>query len=87
MIKTIKLIRFYLMLVKLDSRKKTSLYRMIYWKTHWDGIPPNEKKELLNDGWLISYYDFEGNLSYKWSGEAYKIIYLLENDYDYGYDE
>lgn len=74
----IMIYKFFKMLKDLDNRKKTSIYRMIYWKTHWDGIPPKEKDEMLKDGWMRIHHDWEGELSYRWSPDAEEITKLLE---------
>lgn len=77
-------IKLFNILRKLDNKGRTSVYRMIYWCTHYNGIPRSENKLLVDDGWLIGYYDFDGVLSYKWTEKAYKITKLVKFE-KYGY--
>jgi len=79
MIKFIKKIRraysIYLAMSNLSDMQRTSLYRMLYWKTHYQGIPKTEYHTLIGGGWIVIVDD--GN--YTWSDEANRISGLFDN--------
>lgn len=78
--KIINVFKFIKLVVSLGNKERTSVYRMIYWKTHWDGIPHNEKVELLKDEWLYVHYDWKGERSYRWTEKSNEIIKLLDDE-------
>lgn len=78
MIKFIKKIRrayaIYLVISRLSDMQRTSLYRMLYWKTHYQEIPKIEYHTLIGGGWLVRTNETEG---YTWSDEAIRISGLF----------
>ena len=78
MIKFIKKIRrtyaIYLVISRLSDMQRTSLYRMLYWKTHYQEIPKTEFHTLIGGGWLVRTNETEG---YTWSDEAIRITGLF----------
>jgi hypothetical protein len=78
MIKFIKKIRkayaIYLVISRLSDLQRTSLYRMLYWKTHYSEIPTNEYHTLIGGGWLVRV---DNNGGYTWSDEANRISGLF----------
>jgi len=58
----------------LSNKKKTDLFRMVYWKSHYDGIPLKEYEKLKEDGWLI-----KTNGGYTWSDESERISGLINS--------
>ena len=78
MINFIKKIRkayaIYLVISRLSNLQRTSLYRMLYWKSHYSEIPKNEYHTLIGGGWLVRV-DNDGG--YTWSDEAVRIANLF----------
>jgi hypothetical protein len=78
MIKFIKKIQkayaIYLVISRLSDMQRTSLYRMLYWKTHYSEIPKNEYHTMIGGGWLVRV-DNDGG--YTWSDEANRISSLF----------
>lgn len=57
----------------LPNRDKTDLFRMLYWKSHYEGIPLREFEKLKETGYLIKTYE-----GYTWSDESEKISSLID---------
>lgn len=78
MIKFIKKIQrayaIYLVISRLSDMQRTSLYRMLYWKTHYSEIPKNEYYTLIGGGWIVRTNETEGHT---WSDEANRISSLF----------
>jgi hypothetical protein len=47
---------------------------MLYWQTHYAGIPKNEYHTMIGGGWLVRTNETEG---YTWSDEAIRISGLF----------
>lgn len=79
MIKFFKKIRrayfIYLVISRLSDMQRTSLYRMLYWKTHYQGIPKTEYHTLIDDNWLVKI----NGSGYTWSDEAIRISGLFND--------
>jgi len=72
-------------LSQLNDLRKTSLFRMLYWKTHYQSIPSKEYHTLIGNGWLISIDKEEAHVLVNsplkqetyWSDEAHRISNLF----------
>lgn len=64
----------YCVISRLSNTQRTSLYRMLYWQTHYAGIPKNEYHTMIGGGWLVRTNETEG---YTWSDEAIRISGLF----------
>jgi len=64
----------YCVISRLSNRQRTSLYRMLYWQTHYAEIPKNEYHRMIGGGWLVRA-DNDGG--YTWSSEAVRIANLF----------
>jgi len=67
--------QIYRIISPLSDIQKTSLYRMLYWQTHYSEIPKDEYHRLITEGWLIKT---PGGTGYTWSDEAIKISNLFK---------
>jgi len=67
--------QIYRIISPLFDIQKTSLYRMLYWQTHYSEIPKDEYLCLIAEGWLIKT---DGGIGYTWSDEAIKISNLFK---------
>lgn len=62
----IKTFKYYYLL---NDNERLSLYRMLYWKNHHDGIPSKEFDLLKDDGWMIETDDNR----FTWSNKAIDV--------------
>lgn len=66
----------YGVISRLSDTQRTSLYRMLYWQTHYAGIPRNEYHTMIGGGWLVRTGSDSG---YTWSNEAVRIASLFNS--------
>ncbi len=70
-------LEIYRVFSKLSDTQRTSVLRMLYWKTHYQEIPSDEYHKLIGGGWLVPH-DFGSG--YTWSDDANRISNLIENE-------
>jgi hypothetical protein len=63
----------------LSNTQKTSLFRMLYWKTHYSPIPKTEYHVLIGGGWLVVSPRDASGTGYTWSEEANRITNLFND--------
>lgn len=75
--------KIYKTISGISKTQRTSLYRMLYYKTHYaidianhgkTRIPTTEFRTLIGNGWLI----MKENGYYVWSDESKRIVKLFE---------
>ncbi len=69
-----KVFTIHIVISRLSDTQKTSLFRMVYWKTHYAAIPKNEYHTLIGGKWLVET-DEDG--VYTWSDEANRITNIF----------
>lgn len=72
-----KALAIYNELKNLSSTQKTSLFRMLYWKTHYAPIPKTEYHVLIGSRWLVVSTRDASGTGYTWSEEANRISALF----------